>query len=669
MTSSTSTSPVSLNGRQNGAHSANGVNGANGAHRPAVDQNAEPDFLRSAAPAERPHAHKPAPAPPPLRAVAEPEIPDVRDVVRERPASIRMWMRYAHVLFFFGWLFVRLLWWHKFIASSFPSWVERGNLRRWTGYAREFRRFALSTGGVMIKAGQFVSTRSDILPQQITDELASLRDEVPGVPIDKVRAIIEQDLGSIPQRFAQFDEQALAAASIGQVHRARLHDGDRVVVKVLRPNIIDICHTDLAAMHVVGRIAMRFGFISRRADAVALILEFGQVLLEELSYLHEARNAARFGAMFRDDLGVYVPKVYSEHSSDRVMTIEDVSSIKLDDYAAMEAAGISRRAVARRLLDTYLRQIFEERFFHADPHPGNLFVYPLPEDVASDPAYARLNSEGGRPFYLIFIDFGMTGRLSQQIVDGLIGTIGSVFSRDSKGLIDSYSKLGFLLPGADTDRLEEATRMVFDQVWGLSMEQMREMSFDSMQMMSREFSDLLYTMPFQVPQDFIYLGRTVSILSGMTTALDPTINPWSELQPYAARLALAPAGGGKPLGGPLSALLAGAPVLQPVLQNLFSGNGGQALAGLAGQLLGRGNGLAERLESGDLKVKVEAAPLLKGQLWRLEMQQRKTTRAVLAGALLVTSTLFYTNGDVVLAVVGYGATALVYLLGIAWAEP
>jgi predicted unusual protein kinase regulating ubiquinone biosynthesis (AarF/ABC1/UbiB family) len=124
----------------------------------------------------------------------------------------------------------------------------------------------------------------------------------------------------------------------------------------------------------------------------------------------------------------------------------------------------------------------------------------------ADPAYARLNSEGGRPFYLIFIDFGMTGRLSQQIVDGLIGTIGSVFTRDSKGLIDSYSKLGFLLPGADTDRLEEATRMVFDQVWGLSMEQMREMSFDSMQMMSREFSDLLYTMPFQVPQDFIYLG-------------------------------------------------------------------------------------------------------------------------------------------------------------------
>jgi hypothetical protein len=372
--------------------------------------------------------------------------------------------------------------------------------------------------------------------------------------------------------------------------------------------------------------------------------------------------------MFRNDLGVYVPKIYPEHSSDRVLTIEDVTSIKLDDYAALEKAGISRRAVAKRLLDTYFQQIFEDRFFHADPHPGNLFVYPIPEETAKDPAYARLNNEGGRPFYLIFIDFGMTGRLSPQLADGLVGTIASVFTRDAKKLIESYSKLGFLLPGADTDRLEEATRAVFDQVWGLSLDEMRDMSFDSMSMMGRDFSDLLYTMPFQVPQDFIYLGRTVSILSGMTTALDPTINPWSELQPYAMRLATAPGVSGKP---PISPI-AGALMNVPLLQNLLGGNGGSALAGLAGQFLGAGRSnpaqILERLESGELKLRVEAASNLKQQLFRMEMAQRRTTRMVMAGALLITSTLFHVNGDGLLALLGYGATALVYLVGVVWSE-
>lgn len=600
--------------------------------------------------------------------IPESHIPDVAEIVRQRPSSLRMGWRYLRVLSFFAWLFIRLLFWHKFMQSYFPARVERGSMKRWTGYAREFRKFAISTGGVMIKAGQFVSTRSDILPPEITNELASLRDEVPGVPMAKVRGIIETDLGAIPSRFAQFDEKAVAAASIGQVHRAKLHNGERVVVKVLRPNIIEICHTDLAAMNVVGHVAMRFKFISRRADAVALIHEFGRVLLEELSYHHEAQNAARFTEIFKHDLGVYVPKVYSEHSSDRVLTMEDVTSIKLDDYAALETAGISRKAVAKRLLDTYLKQIFEERFFHADPHPGNLFVYPLPDSVASDPQYAKLNSEGGKPFYLIFIDFGMTGKLSPQLVDGLVSTISSVITRDARGLIDAYSQLGFLLPGADTDRLEEATRAVFNQVWGRTMEQMRDMSFDSMAGIGREFSDLLYAMPFQVPQDFIYLGRTVSILSGMTTALDSTINPWSELQPYAMKLATTPNSAGKPAINPLVGSLMNA----PILQNLFSGNGGQALMNLAGGLFGRSNGssneIVDRLENGDLKLKVEAAPHLKSQLFRLEMQQRKTTRAVLVAGMLITSTLFYTHGDSTLALIGYGTTALTYLIGIVWSE-
>lgn len=621
-----------------------------------------------------PPASSPAPAEPPalsepdflaaLTTAAEPlpgtaaeraeEAVQVEEVMRHPPRSLRMQLRYVRVLLFFGWLFVRLLFWHLFLARFAPDTVRRGNIKRWTGYAREFRAFAVSTGGLMIKMGQLVSMRADVLPQEVTRELATLRDEVPPVPSADVLAVIQADLGPIAAHFASFEATPLAAASLGQAHRARLLNGDKVVVKVLRPGIIDICHTDLAAMNIVARIAMRFRFISRRADAVALIREFGRVLLEELSYRHEARNNARFIEMFRDNLGVYIPAVYPEHSTDRVLTMEDVTAIKLDDVAALEAAGISRNAVAKRLMDTYLHQIFEERFFHADPHPGNLFVYPLPDAVMKDPAYARLDHGNGKPFYLIFIDFGMAATVTPDIVAGLVDTIGAVIARDPRRMIESYNALGVLLPGADLERLEAATRDVFDQVWGLSMEQLSAASFDSMAHIAREFSDLLFAMPFQVPQDFVYLGRTVAILSGLCTTLDPAFNPWSEIQPYAQRLLAA-------RGDTGAVKLAAAALGLPGLGGLLGSGGAQALVKT---VLGRSpssNTVLNRLESGEITLKTEAAPMLRSQLARIEAQGRRTQRAVIFGSLLITGTLFYTHGDILPALVGWGLSAVAFV--------
>lgn len=569
----------------------------------------------------------------------------------ERPRSLRMQYRFMRTVIYFAWLFAQTLFWYILVQRYFPDYIKRTNLERWIGWARSFRAFAIEMGGVMIKAGQFVSTRGDILPPEVTNELATLRDEVPHVASYKIHAIIERELGPVSLRFSQFDDVPVAAASLGQVHRARLHNGDRVVVKVQRPGIAEICHTDLAAMNVVAHVAMRFRFISRRMDAVALIQEFGRVLLQELSYKHEAQNAAAFARMFKNDLGVYIPTVYAEHSTDCVITIEDVTTIKLDDYAALETAGISRKAVASRLMQTYLRQIFEERHFHADPHPGNLFVYPLPED--SDAARGQ-DAGGGKPFYLIFIDFGMTGTLTQQIVNGLVGTMAAVITRDSKKLIQSYSELGFLLPGADVDRLEEATRAVFDQVWGLTMEQMSNVNFDEMAEIGKEFSDLLFSMPFQVPQDFIYLGRTVGILSGLCTSLDPSFNPWKEMQPYTQKLITARNGDLPAFGS-------------SIVQSLFGGNGGSALLGIGQTLIGRalappGSGVLERLERGEIKLRVEAGAGLQHQLTRIEGQGKRTSRAVLFGSFLITGTLFYVNGDALLAVVGYAASAIAFAL-------
>ena len=572
----------------------------------------------------------------------------LRTVQKAGRRSLRMQIRFVRVIWHFALLFIRLLFWHLFLQRYFPETVERGNIRRWSKYARQFRYFAIDMGGLMIKLGQFVSMRGDVLPFEVINELVSLRDEVPSVPWTKIRAIVERELGAIPLRFSYFDETPVAAASLGQVHRAHLLNGERVVVKVQRPGIADICHTDLAAMFIVGYVAMRFRFINRRMDVVAMIEEFGRVLLEELSYRKEAENAERFTRIFKDDMGVYIPSIYREHSTDCVITIEDVTSIKIDDFAALEAAGIDRRAVAKRLMETYLKQIFEDRFFHADPHPGNLFIYPL------DQAQADGQDAGaGRPFYLIFIDFGMTGTLTQNIVNGLVGTLGAVITRDSRKLIESYAQLGFLLPGADLDRLEDATRAVFDQIWGMSMQQMSSMSFDTMAEVGTQFNDLLFEMPFQVPQDFIYLGRTISILSGMSTTLDPTFNPWNEMQPYTQRLIMMrDEDSGTVLGSPF-------------LGNLLSGNAPQALLNIGQTILGIGQSSSRdaiaRLERGEIKLKVDPSPAMERQLNRLEARERRTYRAVLFGSLMITTTLLYTNGDLIPALIGGGLTALMGL--------
>jgi predicted unusual protein kinase regulating ubiquinone biosynthesis (AarF/ABC1/UbiB family) len=565
------------------------------------------------------------------------------------PRGLRMRLRFWRIFFFAVQLFARLVFWQMFVNKYAPKYVERTNLGRWRKYARAFKNFAIATGGVMIKAGQFISTRVDILPPEVTEELAALRDTVPSIPNKTMMKIVEQELGAISARFSWFSEEPLAAASLGQVYRARLLNGDRVVVKIQRPGIDKICHTDLSALNAVARFAMNFSFVSKRADAVALAREFGRVLLEELSYKHELRNAHRFTEMFKNDLGVYIPTVYKEHSTDRLLTIEDVTTIKINDYTALERAGISRKEVAKRLMDTYLTQIFEERFFHADPHPGNLFIYPLPQGANES------FKPGERPFYLIFIDFGMTGTLTPQIAGGLISTLTAVVQRDARSLIKSYQQLGFLTPDADLDRIEEATRAVFNTVWGLSMNEMANISYSAAADLGKEFNDLIFAMPFQVPQDFIYLGRTVSILSGMCTAIDPTFNPWSELQPFTQKfLVQTVREGGLPANSPFSS---------PLVQAVLSGNAGQALMSI-GQQVGQflsapsanGGGTTElmrRLESGELRMQVEPNAGYKLQLRRIELQSKRTTRAVIFGGLVVASTLLYTNGDLVPAVIGY----------------
>jgi predicted unusual protein kinase regulating ubiquinone biosynthesis (AarF/ABC1/UbiB family) len=405
-------------------------------------------------------------------------------------------------------------------------------------------------GGVLIKVGQFLSARVDVLPAEITTELAGLQDEVPSESFDDIKVVIETEFG-IPlfEKYNEFEPTPLAAASLGQAHLAKLRltseqamklcsaevDSDSnqlidysVVVKIQRPGIEKIIATDLAAIRTVGGWIKRYPPIRKRANIPGLIAEFTRTLYEEIDYLAEGRNAETFAINFCDHPGVLVPKVVWSHTTKRVLTLQDVRGIKITEYDDITTAGINKAEVAARLLDTYLKQIFEDGFFHADPHPGNLFVMPIiksGEPLSPNPDWV-----------LTFIDFGMVGRMRPEIRDGLRELLIGIGLQDASRVIKAYQILGILLPGADITLLEKANTEMFKRFWGKGMDEFSKISMDEVQAFAYEFREILYNMPFQLPQDLIFLGRAVGILSGMCSGLDPQINVFEHLGPFTQKI-------------------------------------------------------------------------------------------------------------------------------------
>jgi predicted unusual protein kinase regulating ubiquinone biosynthesis (AarF/ABC1/UbiB family) len=412
---------------------------------------------------------------------------------------------------------------------------DRTRSRRLKRIAENYHQLAVRLGGVMIKVGQFLSARMDVLPEEITDVLARLQDEVPAEDPDRIIALAEHELGApLDNKFASFERAPLAAASLGQVHRARLKPedagdfGTEVVVKVQRPDIETIIATDLSALRWTGRQVMRYKAVSKRVDISALLSEFTTVLYEEIDYLAEGRNADDFAENFDDVKGVRVPAVVWSHTTKKVLTLEDVFAIKITDYAEIDEAGVDRGEVAVRLFDTYMRQIFEDGFFHADPHPGNLFVDP--------------NGTEDHPWLLTFIDFGMVGRIPPNTRAGLREFLIGLGTKDAGRILEAYKILQILLPGADTELIKQADEAIFERFWGKSMDELRNISFEEMHDFAQEFRELVYEMPFQVPKDLVFLFRTVAILAGICTGLDPDFNFWVVMAPYTEKMIVEEAG-------------------------------------------------------------------------------------------------------------------------------
>ncbi|WP_455381058.1 ABC1 kinase family protein [Salinispira pacifica] len=536
--------------------------------------------------------------------------------------------RYRKILWFFWRVIVSEAWWDVILPKvGFRGLSNRTRISRLRRKAARFRELAIEMGGVLIKVGQFLSSRVDVLPREITSELSDLQDEVRAESFEDIRAVVEAEFGvPLNEKFVEFDPVPVASASIGQVHRARVCVTDKegqpcpaVVVKVQRPRIREIVEADLAAITVVGGWLSRYHAVNRHVNVRRLIEEFSRTLYEEIDYLNEGKNAERFGENFAKEPNVVVPRIFWSHTTLRVLTLEDVGAIKIADYDAIEAAGIDRGAVAARLVDTYLKQVFSDGFFHADPHPGNLFV---------------VRSDGG--FRLAFVDFGMTGTLPSRTFRALREALIAVATRDSTRLVSSFELLNVLLPGADVQEIERATRRVFDDVWGKSTREVADMSMDEIRGFTEDFGDLLYQMPFQVPENLILLGRCVSILSGIATGLDPDFNVWHSIVPYAGKL----------------------------MQDEEGGAEGQAfmemnrVAATLSSLPGRIDALLTRIDQGKVEVRT---PDLRASLARIDRAIRKVPGSLVFAAFLFTGTQFYLAGDI-WAGVGFAAAAAVVLL-------
>ena len=446
--------------------------------------------------------------------------------------SSQLRRRYIRIMAFFTGVIARFILWEiVFRYMGLRGWIRRTRGERFRREAVRFRALAIRMGGVMIKVGQFLSSRLDVLPPEVTDELANLQDEVPAEDFEGIRELAESELEApLTEIFDSFDPDPLAAASLGQVHRAKLKDGydaefHEVVVKIQRPHIASIVDVDLSALQKVGTWLMYYRPIRKHADVPALLSEFSATLYEEIDYELEADHAETFYQNFDGDPDVHVPRVVRGLSTRRVLTLEDVFAIKITDYEAITAAGIDRGEVAERLLGTYLQQIFEDGFVHADPHPGNLFVTPLP-------------AEDGQPvkWQLTFVDFGMVARVPESIKDSLRELLIAVGTRDASRVVKAYQMLDMLLPGADLELIEKAEAQVFDRFWGKSMKELRNIDPKEIRQFAQQYRELMLNMPFQIPQNLLYLARTVAILSGMCTGLNPDFNLWQQLAPYARKL-------------------------------------------------------------------------------------------------------------------------------------
>lgn len=450
------------------------------------------------------------------------------DRVGRRPRlRLRSWRAYWTtwiVIWSYLWLRFRARW-HS------DAWVEDKLRKVHLRNARRIEKTIIELQGLFIKVGQLISIMTNFLPEEFRRELEGLQDSVPPRPYEDIEERLIEEHGRRPEEvFAQFDQRPLASASIGQVHLARLIDGTKVAVKVQYPDIEEIVRRDLNTLRRIFHIIEWFVPYQGLDE---LYREIRAIVMEELDYKAEAANVARISANFEGRTDVNFPKVVGELSTGRVLVTHFEAGFKITDKIAAKQLDIDRTQLARQVVEIYCQQIFTDGVYHADPHPGNLLVRA---------------GEDGKPPTITFLDFGAVAEIPANVRAGIVELIQGALTRDTRRIVQAMKTMGFVARGANEQMFEQVIEYFherFQENISLDSLNLKDIKFDpqkglesvadlrKMDISLREMSE-----NFHVPKEIIILERTLLLLMGLCTELDPTLNPMTVIRPYLERFVL-----------------------------------------------------------------------------------------------------------------------------------
>jgi predicted unusual protein kinase regulating ubiquinone biosynthesis (AarF/ABC1/UbiB family) len=481
------------------------------------------------------------------------------------------------------------------------------------------RETLLELGPTFIKVGQLFSTRADLFPTEYVEELSKLQDRVPAFDYEQVEEIIQADLGKpIPELFRSFDPIPLAAASLGQVHRAQLHSGEEVVVKVQRPALQQLFEIDLSILKGIAHYFQSHPEWGPGRDWLGIYDECCRILWEEIDYLNEGRNADTFRRNFRGQDWVEVPRVYWRYASPRVLTLEYMPGIKISHYDAIEASGLDRKRLAQLGAQAYLHQLLTDGFFHADPHPGNIAVSP----------------DGS----LIFYDFGMMGQVQAATRERLMVTFMGVAQRDANLVVASLVDLGALVEVDDMGPVRRSIQYILDNFMDQPFEE------QSVTAIGDDLYAIAYDQPFRFPATFTFVMRAFSTLEGVGKGLDPDFNFMEAAKPFASQLMA----GNSP---------------NSTTDTLFGELGRQAaqMGSTAFGLPRRLEDTLDKLDRGDIRVRVRSIETDR-ILRRVSGVNMATNYTLLVGAFILSATILLVYEYLWLAIV---AAAVAAIAGVA----
>lgn len=446
---------------------------------------------------------------------AEKALPQFSSDASEPGLATRAW-RFANIAWLAAYVYVGYksvqLWTRYISRRNRDALFRRQDLRA----ARAMYATAVRLEGLLIKASQFIATRADILPDEWVSTLSGLHDRVPPRSFKIIRRQIETELKRpLESVFAEFDQNPIASASLAQVHAARLPDGRRCAVKVQYPGIEGIVRADLRNMMFVLKL---LAWLEHDFDFQVVAREVMKYIPMELDFEHEGENARTIKRNFAACDDVVVPEIYRDFTTRRVLTMELVDGVKITDIAALERAGIDKRAVAQKLIDRFCDMILRDGFFHADPHPGNILVQAGPK--------------------LVFLDFGLAKDFPNNVREGIVRLTFAILTSDRDAIIRAFSELGF----RTKDGSPETLLALADLFLGQTLRQNKAYADKELvEQFSDEFPKTLRANPIvEVPGDVLLINRVMGLLSGLGKTLDSQVNLFATLMPYAQRLMLTP---------------------------------------------------------------------------------------------------------------------------------